>query len=173
MVFTRTKSRCKEWLKSSCIHCTEDPTKPTTVSNRRKSFHQHCYIFTQTRGLHIMVRIYLYIHQDLLIYWTRMTYDLKRSIDLRWLFDPVLYSSLDDLVFVSFNCFTLCICSTILCRWWFWKVCPSFGRISQIFQGTSKHLWSTEKQQIEHNTTLWKRGLLYLLYIVNLKAIFL
>ena len=75
--------------------------------------------------------------------------------------------------FVSFNCFTLCICSTILCRWWFWKVCPSFGRISQIFQGTSKHLWSTEKQQIEHNTTLWKRGLLYLLYIVNLQVIFL
>ena len=25
-------------------------------------------------------------------------YDLKRSVDLRWLFDPVLHSSLDDLV---------------------------------------------------------------------------
>ena len=28
-----------------------------------------------------------------------MIYDLKRSIHLRWLFDPVLHSSLDDLVF--------------------------------------------------------------------------
>ena len=27
-----------------------------------------------------------------------MIYDLKRSVDLRWLFDPVLHSSLDDLV---------------------------------------------------------------------------
>ena len=32
-------------------------------------------------------------HQDFLIYWT-----LKRSLDLRWLFDPVLHSSLDNLV---------------------------------------------------------------------------
>ena len=31
-----------------------------------------------------------------------MIYDLKRSVDLRWLFDPVLHSSLDDLV-SSFN----------------------------------------------------------------------
>ena len=27
-----------------------------------------------------------------------MIYDLKRSVDLRWLYDPVLHSSLDDLV---------------------------------------------------------------------------
>ena len=27
-----------------------------------------------------------------------MIYDLKRSVDLRWLFDPVLHSSFDDLV---------------------------------------------------------------------------
>ena len=30
-----------------------------------------------------------------------MTYDLKRSVDQRWLFDLVLHSSLDDLVFVT------------------------------------------------------------------------
>ena len=29
-------------------------------------------------------------------------YDLKRSVDLRWLFDPVLHWSLDDLVFLQF-----------------------------------------------------------------------
>ena len=28
-------------------------------------------------------------------------YDLKRSIGLRWLFDPVLHSSLDDLVVLT------------------------------------------------------------------------
>ena len=27
-----------------------------------------------------------------------ITYDLKRSVDLRWLFDPVLHSSSNDLV---------------------------------------------------------------------------
>ena len=32
-----------------------------------------------------------------------MIYDLKRSVDLRWLFDPVLYSSLDDLVRITLN----------------------------------------------------------------------
>ena len=33
---------------------------------------------------------------DLLL--NSMIYDLKRSVDLRGLFDPVLHSSLDDLV---------------------------------------------------------------------------
>ena len=32
-----------------------------------------------------------------------MIYDLKRSVDLRQLFDPVLYSSLDDLVLLMFE----------------------------------------------------------------------
>ena len=32
-----------------------------------------------------------------------MIYDLKRSVDLRWLFDPVLHSSLDDLVLFCFK----------------------------------------------------------------------
>ena len=30
-----------------------------------------------------------------------MIYDLKGSVNLRWLFDPVLHSSLDDLVFLQ------------------------------------------------------------------------
>ena len=34
-------------------------------------------------------------HLDFLIY------DLKWSLDLRWLFDPVLHSSLDDLVVLT------------------------------------------------------------------------
>ena len=32
-----------------------------------------------------------------------MIYDLKRSVDLRWSFDPVLHSSLDDLVCIQSN----------------------------------------------------------------------
>ena len=32
-----------------------------------------------------------------------MIYDLRRSVDLRWLFDPVLHSSLDDLVSTETN----------------------------------------------------------------------
>ena len=32
-----------------------------------------------------------------------MIYDLKRSVDLRRLFDPVLYSSLEDLVILMFE----------------------------------------------------------------------
>ena len=49
-----------------------------------------------------------------------MIYDLKRSVDLRWLFDPVLISSLDYLVnmkspfvfvFASiFVCIRICLC---------------------------------------------------------------
>ena len=39
--------------------------------------------------------------------------------------------------FASLNRFTLSISGKILC--WFWKVCQSFGRISQIFRRTSKH----------------------------------
>ena len=31
-----------------------------------------------------------------------MIYDLERSVDLRWLFDPMLHSSLDDLVTIFF-----------------------------------------------------------------------
>ena len=37
-----------------------------------------------------------------------MIYDLKRSIELRWLFDPVLYSSLADHVFFYF-CMNECL----------------------------------------------------------------
>ena len=47
--------------------------------------------------------------------------------------------------FTTLNCFTLCISGKILCWWWFWKVCWSFGRISQIFWGTPKH--SLEESQ--------------------------
>ena len=32
-----------------------------------------------------------------------MIYDLKRSVDLRWLFDPVLHSSSDDLVILNWS----------------------------------------------------------------------
>ena len=42
--------------------------------------------------------------QDFFYLLNSMIFDLKRSIDLICLFDPVLYSSLDDLVIIHDDC---------------------------------------------------------------------
>ena len=48
-------------------------------------------------------RSFFICHQGFFDLLNPMIYDLKRSVDIRWLFDPVLHSSLDDLVIMLYN----------------------------------------------------------------------
>ena len=50
-----------------------------------------------------------------------MIYDLKRFVDLRWLFGPVLHSSLDDLVWFIILHLRFLHCPNKSRRWWMYR----------------------------------------------------
>ena len=61
-----------------------------------------------------------------------MIYDLIRPVDLRWLFDPVLYSSLDDLVLLVLTVL-LCAFAAQYC------VGDGFEKFAQVLEGFPKY----------------------------------
>ena len=50
-----------------------------------------------------LIRPMTWCHQDIFDILNSMIYDLKRSVDLRLLFDPVLHSPLDDLIITAYH----------------------------------------------------------------------
>ena len=76
----------------SCVHILINHYAIRAIGAMQLRISEHCVSFSPRFSSRFV---------DLL---KSIIYDIKRYVDLRWLFDPVLHSSLDDLVWLWSHC---------------------------------------------------------------------